>query len=113
MPTTADGLGGFVAITRDITRQKQEQEQLDALANTDALTGLANRRAFDNRLRLLTEGTGDRAAPLSLLMIDADKFKLYNEHLWPCRRRCLPQGDRWRGHAERFAPGRLRCPVRR
>lgn len=79
MPTTADGLGGFVAITRDITRQKQEQEQLDALANTDALTGLANRRAFDNRLRLLTEGTGDRAAPLSLLMIDADKFKLYND----------------------------------
>lgn len=79
MPTTADGLGGFVAITRDITRQKREQEQLDALANTDALTGLANRRAFDNRLRLLTEGTGDRAAPLSLLMIDADKFKLYND----------------------------------
>lgn len=79
MPTTADGLGGFVAITRDVTRQKLEQEQLDALANTDALTGLANRRAFDNRLRLLTDGPGDRAAPLSLLMIDADRFKLYND----------------------------------
>lgn len=79
MPANAEGSGGIVAITRDITRQKLRQDQLDHLANTDALTGLANRRAFDHRLRLLTEGVTERTAPAALLMIDADRFKFFND----------------------------------
>ncbi len=76
MPANASGPGGIVAITRDVTRQKQEQDHLDQLANTDSLTELANRRAFDSRLALLASGAD---APVSLLMIDADCFKLFND----------------------------------
>jgi diguanylate cyclase (GGDEF)-like protein/PAS domain S-box-containing protein len=76
----------FVANIRDITLRKAAEEQVAALnrelaaqANTDALTGLANRRRFDERLgqewlRAVREGT-----PLSLLMIDVDRFKAFND----------------------------------
>jgi len=52
---------------------------LQQLADTDQLTGLANRRHFDRKFkdewrRAMREGT-----PISLLIIDIDSFKLYNE----------------------------------
>ncbi|MDO1584400.1 diguanylate cyclase [Rhizobium oryzicola] len=72
-------VSGFVAITRDVTRQKAMQDELDILANTDALTGLANRRAFDIRFESLFREAEEEAKPLSLLMIDADCFKQYND----------------------------------
>lgn len=43
-------IDGVVAVMRDITEQKDLQDKLASLAATDALTGLANRRAFDERL---------------------------------------------------------------
>lgn len=70
---------GFVAITRDVTRRKQRHDELDALANTDTLTGLANRRAFDTALETRLKAARDTAMPLSLLIIDVDRFKLYND----------------------------------
>lgn len=72
-------LRGFVAITRDVTRRKLRHDELDALANTDTLTGLANRRAFDSGLAARLEAARHAGAPLSLLMIDVDRFKLYND----------------------------------
>ncbi|MEM8925077.1 MAG: EAL domain-containing protein [Actinomycetota bacterium] len=49
--------------------------ELTALATTDTLTGLANRRAFLSELdRLL-----DRPAPFALFMIDLDRFKMIND----------------------------------
>jgi diguanylate cyclase (GGDEF)-like protein len=59
-------------------REKAEAE-LAVLATTDSLTGLANRRSFDKQietewLRASREGT-----PLSLLLIDVDQFKSYND----------------------------------
>ncbi|MBR1175589.1 diguanylate cyclase [Bradyrhizobium sp. KB893862 SZCCT0404] len=73
-------IDGVVAVVRDMTEQKDLQDKLAALAATDGLTGLANRRAFDERLvdewaRARRDGT-----QLSLLLIDVDHFKKFNDH---------------------------------
>ena len=72
-------IDGVVAISRDMTEYKNLEQKLAALAALDGLTGLANRRHFDERLenewaRARREGT-----TLSLLMIDVDHFKKFND----------------------------------
>ena len=61
------------------TSLQQSESRYRLLASLDGLTGLANRRAFDERL----QEEWDRALlahqPLSLLMIDVDLFKKYND----------------------------------
>jgi diguanylate cyclase (GGDEF)-like protein len=52
---------------------------LKLAASTDSLTLLANRSAFDNRLLDEIERINRRTSPLSLLMIDIDHFKNYND----------------------------------
>lgn len=55
--------------------------QLDdaALARHDVLTGIPNRRAFEERLAALWPAGGQPTWPLALLMIDIDHFKRYND----------------------------------
>ncbi len=77
-----DESGDLIAVVetlRDITVQKQAQTDLEALAARDGLTGLANRRSFDVRLAEETRRALREQLPLSLLMIDVDCFKLYND----------------------------------
>ena len=76
----------FVANIRDITERKIAEDQIMALnrelavlANTDGLTGLANRRRFDEALGQEWDRAARERKPLSLLMIDVDRFKLYND----------------------------------
>ena len=70
---------GVVGITRDVTQQKDLEEKLETLATEDGLTGLANRRRFDERL-LEESGRAHRERrPLALLMIDLDHFKEFND----------------------------------
>jgi len=59
---------------------EQSNEQLEHLSTTDALTGLANRRSFDHSLQSEWQRSGRKQQPLSLLMIDVDHFKRYNDH---------------------------------
>jgi diguanylate cyclase (GGDEF)-like protein len=54
--------------------------RLEHLSTTDALTRLANRRAFDQCLKSEWQRSTRNQQPLSLLMIDIDYFKLYNDH---------------------------------
>jgi len=66
-------------------RQAQQQlldsnRQLEHVARHDALTGLANRRSFDEALVRETARSRRSATPLALLMIDIDHFKRYNDH---------------------------------
>jgi diguanylate cyclase (GGDEF)-like protein/PAS domain S-box-containing protein len=72
-------IDGVVAISRDITEQKNLENRLETLAIEDSLTGLANRRRFDERLA----GEWGRAyrnrSSIALLMIDVDRFKAYND----------------------------------
>ncbi|SIQ56535.1 diguanylate cyclase with PAS/PAC sensor [Rhizobium sp. RU35A] len=70
---------GMVAITRDVTAHKQHADQLDALAHMDGLTGLPNRRSFDLRLEMLASAAAATGKTFALLMIDIDRFKLYND----------------------------------
>ncbi|MDT8990074.1 diguanylate cyclase [Curvibacter sp. APW13] len=53
---------------------------LTAQSMTDTLTGLANRRAFDMRLALEFGRARRHTQPLSLLVVDVDYFKCYNDH---------------------------------
>lgn len=53
--------------------------QLARLANEDSLTGLANRRAFDEHLQHQVEQAKDTGSPLSIAIIDLDNFKQIND----------------------------------
>lgn len=80
LASDSGAIDGVVAVVRDMTEQKDLQDRLASLATTDGLTGLANRRAFDERLaeewaRARRDGT-----QLSLLLIDVDHFKKFNDH---------------------------------
>jgi len=77
---------GILNIIRDITERKRSEQQLqeaynavEALAITDGLTGLANRRRFDQYLTTEWRRSMREHTPLSLLMLDADFFKSYND----------------------------------
>jgi diguanylate cyclase (GGDEF)-like protein len=98
-----DASGNVVALqtwSRDITeareyqrrleeterRLRREQEmlaqanrQLAELAASDALTGLRNRGAFEERLEEEVERARRHGRPLSLLLLDIDRFKEYND----------------------------------
>ena len=63
-------------------------EKLGHLARTDALTGLFNRRAFTEALDVELRRTERHERPFSLLMIDVDYFKKYNDSFGH------PDGDR-------------------
>lgn len=58
---------------------KHAREQLTRLAITDGLTGLANRRHFDDVLALEYARHARAGAELSLILLDVDHFKLFND----------------------------------
>ena len=82
---------GFTAanwLQRSLRAQFAQQQVLEELLSTDTLTGIANRRRFDETLAREWRRCARAGAPLSLLMIDVDHFKDYND-------RCgHQQGDR-------------------
>lgn len=62
-----------------MTEQKDRQDKLATLATSDGLTGLANRRHFDERLAEEWARAKRDETPLSLLLIDVDHFKKFND----------------------------------
>ena len=79
---------GAVGTLRDISAQKAAEAdrdrafgELQKVADADGLTGLANRRYFDVMLANEIRRSARSNLPLSLLMIDADHFKNYNDAL--------------------------------
>mgnify|MGYP001819709390 CR=1 FL=1 len=62
-----------------IYRTKRIEKQLHSYSLIDALTGIANRRHFDEKLRLEWTHCKRNKNPLSLLLIDIDYFKKYND----------------------------------
>lgn len=68
-----------VFLAREIRRRSDAEARLEELATTDALTGLRNRRKFDATIESEWRRAMRHKAPLSLLMIDADHFKAYND----------------------------------
>ncbi|MFC3220020.1 diguanylate cyclase domain-containing protein [Tianweitania populi] len=77
---------GFIVVLRDISTRKSAELKLAAAhaelakrANTDGLTGLANRRRFDEAFEAEHAKAVDQSKSLSLLLIDVDRFKLFND----------------------------------
>ncbi|MFD2238636.1 bifunctional diguanylate cyclase/phosphodiesterase [Aureimonas populi] len=71
------GGGGAVFTYDDVTTERSVQRQVAHMAFHDALTGLPNRRTFQDRLTGILAGDGT----VSLLMIDLDRFKQVNDTL--------------------------------
>ena len=67
-------------IAFDVTHQKSVEEQLQNLAVRDPLTGVHNRRRFDDALQIEWQRGLRSGKTLSLLMIDVDHFKAYNDN---------------------------------
>lgn len=68
-----------ILLRREFIRRATAEADLAFLALTDPLTGLANRRRFDEVIRREWRRTGRTASSLALLMIDADRFKQLND----------------------------------
>jgi diguanylate cyclase (GGDEF)-like protein/PAS domain S-box-containing protein len=81
---SVDSLVGFMF---DITERKQSedkilqlQRELEVLSYRDSLTGVANRRMFDTLYPVEWAKARATGEPLSLVVIDIDYFKQYNDH---------------------------------
>ncbi len=70
---------GSAALLRDVTEQKRLQDELERLSITDGLTGLYNRRHFDQKLNEEFQLALRYCRPLSLLLLDVDHFKHFND----------------------------------
>lgn len=68
-----------VFLAREMSRRSAAEEKLAMLAVTDGLTGLKNRRYFDDAIEREWQRSLRQRTPLALLMIDADNFKTYND----------------------------------
>lgn len=80
----------LVAVARDASRSKQVESSLSKQCHIDALTGVANRRAFDERLQNEWRRAQRHDHSLALLLIDIDHYKTFNDTLGrPAGDRCL------------------------
>ena len=70
---------GVVAVSRNVTERKKVETELARLATLDGLTGIANRRSLDEALTREWRRCARAELPLSLLLIDVDRFKALND----------------------------------
>ncbi|WP_414650368.1 diguanylate cyclase domain-containing protein [Duganella sp.] len=82
----------FIGLLHDITHHKQSEDALQRAAMVDPLTQIANRRHFDTFLEKEWQRSMRSGQPLSLVVLDVDHFKLYNDTLGhPAGDSCLQQ----------------------
>jgi diguanylate cyclase (GGDEF)-like protein/PAS domain S-box-containing protein len=77
-----DDHGDTIAVVetlRDLSAHKRMETELEDLAGRDALTSIANRRTFDRRIDEEWRRAMRYETPLSLLIIDVDYFKQFND----------------------------------
>jgi diguanylate cyclase (GGDEF)-like protein/PAS domain S-box-containing protein len=84
--TASDQGHGYIATVRDISEQKENEDkladqyrELSEVAALDELTGISNRRTFNQRLRAEAHRRSRTTSDLSLLLLDVDYFKQYND----------------------------------
>ncbi len=76
----ADGkVSSTLAVCKDITEQRRLEQQLREMSIKDSLTGLYNHRHFYERLESEIERARRQKHALSLILIDLDQFKWYND----------------------------------
>lgn len=85
-------------------RVKRMTDQLRVAAATDSLTGVGNRRKFDDTLEVEWQRARRNGDPMALLFIDVDHFKLYND------RYGHPKGDTTLRSVAKALMGSIRRP---
>jgi diguanylate cyclase (GGDEF)-like protein/PAS domain S-box-containing protein len=71
----------LIAVSRDNSERLELEARLQRLSQLDGLTGLYNRRFFDQQLHAEWRRLRRIDAPLALLMLDIDHFKAFNDNL--------------------------------
>jgi diguanylate cyclase (GGDEF)-like protein/PAS domain S-box-containing protein len=79
IPLPEEGL--IYGVARDITERKELEQELERLSHHDPLTGLFNRRRFEEELRRQLAYTRRYGKGGALLMLDLDRFKQINDEL--------------------------------
>lgn len=67
------------ATSKEVTKLRDNLERVREEAMTDALTGIANRKRFDESLRKARREADNNGTPLSLVLCDIDFFKRFND----------------------------------
>lgn len=77
-----ENLGTYLSLAT-VRSQKlaSEHDHFQKMSLVDGLTGVGNRRAFDDNLRALWRQALQKGTPLALIMLDVDTFKRYNDSL--------------------------------
>jgi len=70
----------FKALEKSQAQLAEANRTLQKLSSLDSLTGIANRRVYDETLKKEWSRSMRSKIPLGLIMIDIDNFKLYNDH---------------------------------
>lgn len=76
----SENAGHYAQLVRLTAQLGAANEKLERLSLQDSLTGLANRRCFDSYLAEQAAVASRHERPLSLLLIDVDHFKAFNDH---------------------------------
>jgi diguanylate cyclase (GGDEF)-like protein/PAS domain S-box-containing protein len=78
--------GAWLTVFSDITERKKSEQammqlnaRLEILAHTDGMTGLANRKTFDDKFYAEFARSQRHGVTLGLMLIDVDRFKAYND----------------------------------
>ena len=81
IPDTRDDgtVRGIFTLSTDVTAMKNVEQELQRLARVDTLTGLANRRQFDELLEQALARHRRAKRPLALIFLDIDHFKTIND----------------------------------
>jgi diguanylate cyclase (GGDEF)-like protein/PAS domain S-box-containing protein len=72
-------VAGIYALSSDVTAMKRVEERLHRLARVDDLTGLPNRRQFEEKLAQALARHRREQRPMALLFLDVDRFKQIND----------------------------------
>lgn len=76
---TSGKVSNYIAVTSDLTRLKQYEQQLAFLARHNVLTGLPGKQVLDEQLSLAVEQAAQVSGELAVLAIDLDSFKIIND----------------------------------
>ena len=72
-------VAGLYALSSDVTAVKLVEQRLHELARVDELTGLPNRRQFEEKLAQAVARSRRESRPMALLFLDVDRFKQIND----------------------------------
>ncbi|MEK4093115.1 EAL domain-containing protein [Viridibacillus sp. FSL R5-0477] len=71
----------YCGVFSDLTEQKDVEDELEKRAMTDSLTGVSNRFAYTERMKVLLESSSTRLYQHAVLFLDLDRFKQINDTL--------------------------------